>query len=152
MLLAAGVEQGVELYSPYRGLEERDLAISIQASTSSGPQMTEMGVICRYQGEFDFIAGVLRGDGHVSLFRKSGGMVERWVDWTSVAGLPGDASKTHTLQLTCASGEIRFTVDGTEVATAEDPSPAAGNVALLGGLLEPGRAVIAFDDLVVNAP
>jgi hypothetical protein len=150
--LEMAVPAGVELYSPYRGLDERDLAVSVRASAASGPAMTEMGVICRWQGEQDFIAGVLRGDGNASLWRKSGDEVERWVDWTPVAGLAGDPSATHILKLTCRAGEIHFAVDDIEVATAEDPSPAAGTVALLAGLLEPGQAIIAFDDMLVAPP
>lgn len=150
--LQMAVPAGVELYSPYRGLDERDLAVSVQAFIGSGPPMTEMGVICRWQGEGDFVAAVLRGDGNASLWRKSGGVVERWVDWIPVAGLSGDSSTTRTLRLTCLGSEIRFVVDGIEVATAEDPSPAAGSVALLAGLLEPGQALVAFDDLDVATP
>lgn len=152
MLVVAGVEHGVELYSPYRGLDERDLAVSIQASVPSAPRMTEMGIICRWQGEQDFIAGVLRGDGNASLWRMSGGEVERWVDWTPVAGNAGDPPATRTLELTCVSDDIRFAIDGVEIAAAKDPAPAAGTVALLAGLLEPGQAVVAFDDMVVAPP
>jgi len=146
------VPAGVELYSPYRDLSERDVEISVQGSVTSGPRLTEMGVICRWQGETDFIAGVLRGDGMVSLWRKSGGEVERWVDWKPVVGWSADPTATHALQLTCRSDGIRFAVDSLEVATAQDPSPAAGTLALLAGLLEEGQATVAFDDMVVDAP
>jgi hypothetical protein len=111
-----------------------------------------MGIICRWQGEADFIAGVLRGDGMVSLWRKSAGEVERWVDWTPLADGSLDLSATHSLQLTCQSDGIRFTVDGVEAATAQDPSPSTGTIALLAGLLEEGQATVAFDDMVVSRP
>jgi hypothetical protein len=146
------VPAGVELYSPYRDLDERDLVISVRGSVTSGPPLTEMGVICRWQGEADFIAGVLRGDGMISLWRKSGGEVERWVDWEPAPIRPSEPQTTRALQLTCRSDEIRFTVDGVEVATAQDPSPAAGTLALLAGLLEEGQATVAFDDLIVSVP
>lgn len=146
------VPAGVELYSHYRVLDERDVAISVQASISSGPPLSEMGVICRWQSEADFIAGVFRGDGMASIWRKAAGEVERWVDWTPVNAGASGPQATHTLQLICRSDEIRFAVDGVEVAVAEDPSPAAGTVALLAGLLEPGQATVVFDDLRVDRP
>jgi hypothetical protein len=150
--LELGVPAGVELYSPYRDLDEPDVVVSVQGSVTSGPPLTEMGIICRWQGEADFIAGVLRGDGMVSLWRKSAGEVERWVDWTPLADGSLDLSATHSLQLTCQSDGIRFTVDGVEAATAQDPSPSTGTIALLAGLLEEGQATVAFDDMVVSRP
>ena len=152
LLLIAGAEHGVELYSPYRGLEEADLVISVRGSVLSGPHLNEMGLICRWQGENDFVAAVLRGDGMVSVWRNSGGVVERLEDWTPAPLRASGAQADRDLQLSCRSSEIRFSVDGVEVASAEDPSPAAGTLALLGGLLEPGQATIAFDDLVVSRP
>jgi len=146
------VPAGVELYSPYRGLDEHDVAISVQASIRSGPPLSEMGVICRWQSDADFIAGVFRGDGMVSIWRKSAGVVERWVDWTPVNAGASGPQATHTLELICRSDEIRFAVDSVEVAVAEDPSPAAGTLALMAGLMEAGEAIVAFDHLVVSPP
>jgi len=152
LLLIAGAEHGVELYSPYRGLEEADLVITVRGSVLSGPQMNEMGLICRWQGEDDFIAAALRGDGMVSVWRNTGGVVDRLEDWTPAPLRASGAQADRDLQLSCRSIEIRFSVDGVEVASAEDPSPAAGRLALLGGLLEPGQATVIFDNLVVSRP
>jgi len=62
-----------------------------------------------------------------------------------------DGSPRH-LQLTCQGPAITFTVDGVDVAQATDPSPARGNLALMAGLLEPGKLMVAFDDLRITRP
>jgi serine/threonine protein kinase len=150
--LQINVPAGVELYSPYRGVDEQDLVVSVQADLRSGPPKSEMGVICRWKDEGNFVAGVLRADGMVSLWRKVGGVVERWIDWKPIAGVTGGSQASHTLQLTCQGAQVRLAVDGQEVAAADDPAPAPGTLALLAGLLEPGQATVAFDNLAVSIP
>jgi hypothetical protein len=111
-----------------------------------------MAVVCRWQDEANYIAAALRGDGQVSLWKKTNGDEDRWVDWIPVAGVQGAEGDPHSLQLTCQGPTIRFAVDGSDVAEAVDPSPAAGSLALMAGLLEPGKLVVAFDDLSATPP
>jgi len=148
--LQISVQPGIELYSPYRGVAEEDLEIAVQARQLAGPPRSEMGVICRWQDEDNYVAGAFRLDGMVALWRKTDGTDDRLQDWTPVAGLAG--SEAHAFRLTCLGSEIRFAVDGAEVAAAEDPFPAAGTLALMAGLLEPGELTVAFDELQVSRP
>jgi serine/threonine protein kinase len=143
---------GIELFSPYQGLDEQDLQIGVEASLLSGPPGSEMGIACRWQDEANHIGASLRGDDMISLWKKTDGITERWQDWTPVTASGNDPAAPRILQLVCAGSEIRFAVDGTVVATATDPSPGRGSLALLGGLLEPGEAALAFDQLQVDRP
>jgi hypothetical protein len=143
---------GLEWFSPYVGLEEQDLRIEVRAQRAEGPPLSEMAVICRWQDEANYVAAAWRGDGQVSLWKKTDGVEARWVEWTPMAGAQdADGSPRH-LQLTCQGPAILFTVDGKFVAEATDPSPAKGSFALMAGLLEPGKLVVAFDDLRVTRP
>jgi serine/threonine-protein kinase len=142
---------GIELFSPYTGLMEQDVQVEVESSLVSGPAGSETGVACRWTDVDNHVAAAVRADGMVSLWKKSDGAVDRWLDWTA---LPPSATGTTgaSLRLICRGSEVRFDVNGINVAVAADPSPTAGSLALMGGLLEPGEAVVAFDRLQVGSP
>ena len=143
---------GWEWFSPYVGLMEQDLRIEARARRVEGPPLSEVAVICRWQDDANYIAAAWRGDGQVSLWKKAGGVEDRWVDWTAMPGEQPAEDSLHLLQLTCDGSAIVFVVDGTIAAEATDPSPARGSIALMAGLLEPGRLVVEFDDVLVTRP
>jgi hypothetical protein len=143
---------GLEWFSTYAGLEEQDLQIEVQAQRIEGPTLSEMAVICRWQDEANYVAAAWRSDGQVSLWKKTDGVEDRWVEWTPVASAREPEGNPHSLQLACQGPAITFTVDGEDVAEATDPSPAKGSFALMAGLLEPGKLIAAFDDLRVSHP
>ncbi len=143
---------GLEWFSPYAGINEQDLLIEVQAQRTEGPILSEMAVLCRWQDEANYIAAAWRSDGQVSLWEKTNGVEDRWLEWTPAAGAQGAGGDPHSLQLTCQGPAIRFVVDGRQAAEATDPSPATGTFALMAGLLEPGKLVATFDDLRVTRP
>ncbi|MBM3122322.1 MAG: serine/threonine protein kinase [Chloroflexi bacterium] len=143
---------GLEWFSPYVGLEEQDLRIEVRARRVDGPPLSEVAVICRWQDAANYVAAAWRADGRVSLWKKSDGLEERWLDWMAVPGPEPAPDAAHLLQLTCRGSAIVFVVDGATAAEATDPSPSAGSMALMAGLLEPGRLVVEFDDLLVTRP
>jgi hypothetical protein len=131
---------------------EQDLTIEVEARLVEGPPGSEMGIVCRWQDEANYVAGALRGDGMVSLWRVTAGAVDRWQDWTAAPLSEGIGADWRTFRLTCAGTDVRFTVDGIVLAAATDPSPASGSLALMAGLLEPGPLRAAFDQLAVSRP
>jgi len=143
---------GLEWFSPYAGLEEQDIRIEVQARRVEGPLLSETAVVCRWQDELNYVAAAWRGDGQVSLWKLTDGVEDRWVEWTAVPGAQDAEGDSHSLQLTCQGSAVTFAVDGLNVAEGVDPSPAPGTFALMAGLLEPGKLVVAFDDLRVTRP
>jgi hypothetical protein len=87
-----------------------------------------------------------------SLWKRTGGVLERWQDWTAVPGLEGGVDETIALRLTCAGTDVRFAVYGIEVAAATDPEPVAGTFALLAGLLQEGTVSVSFDQVTATRP
>ncbi len=143
---------GLEWFSPYQGLLERDLRVTVRARRLEGPALSEMGVVCRWQDADNYMAAAWRNDGQVSVWRKASGIVERLVDWTPVDDPRQVADDWLSLELTCDEGAVRLSVDSRLVAEVVDPSPQAGTIALMAGLLEEGQAVVRFDDLEVDRP
>jgi hypothetical protein len=143
---------GIEWFSPHKSVAERDLVIEVEARLLEGPPGSELGIVCRWKDEANYVAAALRGDGMVSLWGVSGGAVDRWRDWTAAPLSAGIGADWRILRLTCAGSEVRFTVDGIIVAAATDPSPASGSLALMAGLLAPGELAAGFDNLEVSRP
>jgi hypothetical protein len=131
---------------------EQDLTIEVEARLIEGPAGSEMGIVCRWQDDDNYVAGALRNDGMVSVWRKSGGVDMRWLDWTALPPSGEDPKAVRALRLTCAGSDVRFAVDGVEVATASDPAPTAGSLALIAGPLEPGPFLVAFDQFEARQP
>ena len=71
---------GLEWFSPYAGINEQDLLIEVQAQRTEGPILSEMAVLCRWQDEANYIAAAWRGDGQVSLWKKTSGVEDRWLE------------------------------------------------------------------------
>ena len=143
---------GLEWFSPNTRLTERDLRVEVRARRVDGPRLGEFAVVCRWQDDANYVAAAWRADGRVSLWKKADGVEERWVDWTAVPGLEPAPDAPRLFQLTCRGSAIVFVVDGMAAAEATDPAPSAGGIALMAGLLEPGRLVVEFDDLLVTRP
>jgi len=143
---------GLEWFSPYVGLAEQDLRIEVQARRVEGPLLSEMAVICRWQDDANYVAAAWRGDGQVSLWKLTSGVEDRWVEWTALPEAQNAEGEWRSLQLSCQGSTVEFAVDGMQVAEAIDPSPATGTFALMAGLLEPGKLVVAFDDLRATRP
>jgi hypothetical protein len=141
-----------EWFSPVAGLVEQDLAIEVEARKLEGPSGSEMGILCRWQDEVNYVAAALRNDGMVSVWKKSGGVEDRWLGWAAIPGWNANDETPHRLQLTCDGPDVRFAVDGAEVAAASDPSPTPGSLALMAGLLEPGQLLVTFDQIEVTHP
>lgn len=143
---------GLEWYSPYTRLEAQDVQVEVRARRVEGPPLSEVAVLCRWQDESNYVAAAWREDGKVSLWKKSRGVEGRWLEWAAVPGVQAAGAGWRDLQLTCSGPAVRFAVDGTIVAEASDPSPSPGRIALMAGLLEPGKLVAAFDNLRVTRP
>ncbi|HMK08048.1 MAG TPA: serine/threonine-protein kinase [Anaerolineales bacterium] len=143
---------GVELLSPLEGMKEQDLQVVVEATLGEGPAGREAGVACRWQDQQNYIAAAARADGMVSLWKMTDGVMDRWQDWTPALSPSEGPTHPWSLQLTCRGSDVRFSIDGDEVAVASDAAPATGSLALLAGLLEPGRTVASFDGLEVTRP
>jgi hypothetical protein len=145
---------GIEMFSWREGLDEQDVQVAAAATMLAGPAGgSEVGIACRFLNQDNHVAASVRPDGNVSLWKRTDGVVERWQDWTPAlpASVPG---QVRQLQLRCAGNDVRFLVDGVEVAAATDPDPASGSLALFVGLLQADApsASAAFDDLSAARP
>lgn len=59
---------------------------------------------------------------------------------------------TNLIRVSCVGNELSLSVNGLPLATVTDNAFAGGDVGLGVSTLEPGTAVVQFDDLLVLAP
>jgi len=138
---------GVRWYSYSARVEEQDLEIEASAQLLSGPSLSELAILCRWSGVGDFTALAVRRDGAVGIWQVSGGVTTWLLDWTEAPGFVVRPGEPFRLRATCRGPDLGLAVNDVVLATATDPQPTVGDVALMAGVGEPGELVVLFDDL-----
>lgn len=133
-----------------------DVVITTQARQVSGPDDNAYGVICRYQNEQNFYLFLVSGDGYYAIGKYQTGSDQ-------ITYLTGDGRfqfsdiinqgvATNQIRATCVGNELSLAVNGLPLATVTDPTFVTGDVGVGVSTLEPGTAVVEFDQLQVLAP
>jgi hypothetical protein len=146
------LKQGVEWFSTSGRVKAQDVAIHVGAQQTAGPAKTEFGAVCRWRDQDNYTAFAISAQGQYRIWQKSHGSTLGLVDWTAAPSLAGPVAARRQLSATCVGTQLRLTVDGVELGKANDPNPAAGDVALFAGLRETGRMVVDFRNFVVRRP
>ncbi len=132
------------------GQSWQDFHLAVDATPLSGPADNEYGVLVRMNGDADFYAFSVSGDGYVRAARYQAGQWELLgPDWTrSEAVHPGTA--TNHLEITAQGARLTFTVNGVTVAQVTDDALPRGDIGLYAGSFATADVMIAFDNLTVE--
>jgi serine/threonine-protein kinase len=145
----AVLTEGARWYSYSRRLEAQDVEIEVTAQLVSGPPLSELAILCRWQGLEDFTALAVRGDGAVGVWQVRGGVTSWLLDWAEAPGLDLSPGEPFRMSASCRGPDLGLAVNGIPLAQVTDPQPSPGDVALMAGLGESGELVVLFDDLEV---
>jgi hypothetical protein len=138
------------------GRDFADVIVTVQARQTSGPNNNAYGVICRYQDENNFYIFLISGDGFYAI-----GKYESGKDQISYltenqeyifSDLINQGVATNLIRVSCVGTELSLSVNGLPLVTVTDSTLAGGDIGLGVSTLEPGTAVVQFDDLLVLAP
>jgi hypothetical protein len=138
------------------GRDFTDVIVTVQARQTSGPNNNAYGVLCRYQDENNFYIFLISGDGYYAIGKYEGGKDqityltenEEYI----FSDLINQGVATNLIRASCVGNELSLSVNGLPLMTVTDNSLSAGDVGLGVSTLEPGTAVVQFDDLLVLAP
>ena len=138
------------------GRDFSDVIMTVQARQTSGPNNNAYGVLCRYQDENNFYIFLISGDGFYAVGKYETGK-EQITYLTEneeyiFSDLINQGVATNLLRVSCVGNELSLSVNGLPLVTLTDNSFASGDVGLGVSTLEPGTAVVQFDDLLVLAP
>ena len=138
------------------GRDFSDVIVTVQARQTSGPNNNAYGVLCRYQDENNFYIFLISGDGYYAIGKYQGG--EEQITYLTpnqeyvFSDLINQGVATNLIRVSCVGNELSLSVNGLPLVTVTDDSFAGGDVGLGVSTLEPGTAVVQFDDLLVLAP
>ncbi|MBK7896194.1 MAG: hypothetical protein IPJ90_15210 [Anaerolineaceae bacterium] len=138
------------------GRDFSDVIVTVQARQSSGPNNNAYGVLCRYQDENNFYIFLISGDGYYAIGKYQTG--EAQITYLTpnqeyvFSDLINQGVATNLIRVSCVGNELSLSVNGLPLVTVTDGSFAGGDVGLGVSTLEPGTAVVQFDDLLVLAP
>ncbi len=125
----------------------RDFDLRVEATQVDGPEDNEYGVLVRTQGDDQFYAFSVSGDGFVRAARYNKGI---WTllgsDWTPHEAV-NQGEATNELEIQARGPSFTLLVNGTEVLTVEDDALNRGGVGLYAGAFEVPGVRITFDNL-----
>ncbi len=138
------------------GRDFADVIVTVQARQTSGPNNNAYGVICRYQDENNFYIFLISGDGFYAIGKYESGKDQISYLTENQEYIPSDLINqgiaTNLIRVSCVGNELSLSVNGLPLVTVMDDKFVAGDVGLGVSTLEPGTAVVQFDDLLVLAP
>lgn len=138
------------------GRDFGDVIVTVQARQSNGPNNNAYGVLCRYQDENNFYIFLISGDGYYAIGKYQSG--EAQISYLTpnqeyiFSDLINQGVATNLLRVSCVGNELSLSVNGLPLVTVTDNTFSGGDVGLGVSTLEPGTAVVQFDDLLVLAP
>ena len=136
---------------PHPPRDLTDYALEVDARRVSGPLDSEYGVLVHYQEATDeFYLFVISSDGFFEVQRHEGKQWHDLVKWTESAAIRG-GEETNRLRVECHGSTMRFFANGELLAQVDDPTFGSGYIGLMGGAGKASGAVVAFDNLRVQA-
>lgn len=133
-----------------------DMIVTAQARQMSGPNDNAYGVMCRYQNEENFYVFLISGDGFYAIGKYQSGNDQ--VVYLSGEGqyqfsdIINQGAATNEIRASCIGNELSLTVNGLPLTTVSDPTFVTGDIGLGVSTLQPGTAVVQFDNVRVIAP
>lgn len=127
-----------------KSLTWKDFSAAVRCKPISGANNRSCGLMVRVQDSDNYyLARADASDNTVSFYRFVDGEREQ----IEIVGRPIAANEWHLLQVEAHGGSFFVRADGQNVITTADPLFSSGKV----GLWTKGDAVIAYDDLTVDA-
>jgi hypothetical protein len=133
-----------------------DVIITVQARQVSGPNDNAYGLICRYQNEANFYLFLISGDGYFVIGKYQSGSNQIIYLTENGQYQPSDAINqgmaTNQIRASCIGNELSLMVNGLPLLTVTDPTFVRGDIGVGVSTLQPGTAVVEFDNVRVIAP
>ena len=124
-----------------------DIGLQVDAQWVEGPYDNNYGLLCRYQDEKNFYAGLISSDGYYGILKIENG---KYTVLGHAAMLPSEIlaipDATYHLRLECYQDSLFFYVNDTLLDVQQDKTFASGDVGLLAGSFESAGVHVAFDD------
>lgn len=150
------VSQPGQIWWTNPGQDFDDVVITAEARQVDGPNDNAYGLICRYQNEENFYVFLVSGDGYYAIGKYQSGSDTVTYLTPDAQFQPSDAINqgvaSNELRASCVGSQLSFEVNGIPLITVSDPTFVTGDIGVAASTLQPGTAVIEFDNVQVTAP
>jgi hypothetical protein len=127
-----------------------DMTFDAYVERDTGP--ATFGAACRYQNDQNFYLFILDTKGYFGIGRvyKGNNLLLQKGDTTATLG----SQHTNKVRIICSGEQLTLAVNGTSLATVNDPLLKTGIINLIGGTGPnlPTDVLIYYDNLVIRAP
>lgn len=132
-----------------------DVAVTVDAIVTAGPAKNEIGVVCRYQDESNFIYAAISTDGYYGLYEikdDASTQLNRSGQLTASESIRRSQKELNHLEFVCRGDEYHLIINGTSAERITHAGPPDGDVGLIAGTFDRGGVEVRFDNFVVNRP
>lgn len=154
--LKISVSQPGEVWWTNPGKDFDDITMTAEARQISGPDDNAYGLICRYQNPENFYIFLISGDGYYAIGKYQSGSDQIIYLTENQEYVPSDAinqgAATNQIRVSCVGNQLNLTVNGIPLLTVTDPTFVTGDIGVAVSTLQPGTAVVEFDNIRVTAP
>jgi hypothetical protein len=133
------------------GLSFKDVRVEVDATLVNGPEINQMGIICRFKDDKNFYFFIISSDGYYAI----GKIID---DKISLLGSdemqrtralnPG----TNHLRADCIGQTLTFYANDKPLGIVEDAGLAMGDVGLMAGAFDDAGVDVRFDNFVAYKP
>ncbi|HAF62442.1 MAG TPA: hypothetical protein DCK95_08960 [Anaerolineaceae bacterium] len=135
----------------YRTYE--NISLQVDALRVEGPTDNNYGLICRFQDEKNFYAGMISSDGYYGLFKiENGQYTVLGHENMLLSDVLSQIGVVHTLKLDCYQDFLFLYVDGNLLDVQQDQTFTSGDVGLIAGSFEKAGVHIQFDNFYLIDP
>lgn len=128
-----------------------DIGLQVNAQRVEGPSDNNFGLICRYQDEKNFYAGLISSDGYYGIFKIENGEYKILGHETMIFSeliLTSEVKKQ--IVFNCYQDYLFLYVNGNLLDVQQDKTYGSGDVGLIAGSFEEAGVHILFDDFYLT--
>jgi hypothetical protein len=130
-----------------------DIGLQVDAHWVEGPYDNDYGLLCRYQDEKNFYAGLISSDGYYGIFKiENGEYTVLGHDGMMPSEILSAPDATYHLRLECYQDFLFFYVNDTLLDVQQDTTFPSGDVGLVAGSFESAGVHVAFDNFYLIDP
>jgi hypothetical protein len=130
-----------------------DIGLQVDAQWVEGPYDNNYGLLCRYQNEKNFYAGLISSDGYYGIFKiENGEYTVLGHDAMMPSELIALQNATNRLRLECYQDFLFLYVNDNLLDVQQDTTFTSGDVGLITGSFETSGVHIAFDNFYLIDP
>lgn len=132
--------------------EYRNITVEVDTTFVEPKADTTMGVLCRFEDDWNFTSFEIRNDGTYRVFVVDDGYFYDLIDWTETGAINTGAGASNHLKAICNNKQLVLFINGDRVADAEVDLVTEGAIGFSATTYDEGGILVAFDNLVASRP